>query len=69
MWFGWKRLIPGALLWVAVTAVVNTDGVSQGARLAVFGVLFLIVLGFVLRGDPRLKGAIVPQRRLTRGSA
>jgi NADH-quinone oxidoreductase subunit H len=69
MWFGWKRLIPAALLWVAVSAVVNTDGVSRGVRLGVFAGLFLIVLAFVGRGDPRLKGAVVPQRRLSRGSA
>jgi NADH-quinone oxidoreductase subunit H len=69
MWFGWKRLIPAALLWVAVTAVVNTDAVGQGVRYGVFGGLFLIVLIFVGRGDPRLKGAVVPQRRLSRGSA
>jgi NADH-quinone oxidoreductase subunit H len=69
MWFGWKRLIPAALTWVAVTAVVNTDGVTPVVRLGVFGVLFLIVLVFVGRGDPRLKGAVVPQRRLSRGSA
>jgi NADH-quinone oxidoreductase subunit H len=63
MWLGWKRLIPAALVWILVTAIVNTDGVSRGVRLAVFGVLFLIVLAWVGRGDPRLTQAVTPQRR------
>lgn len=69
MWFGWKRLIPGALIWIAVTAIVNTEGVTRNVRLGVFGLLFLLVLVYVGRGDPRLKGAVVPQRRLHRGAA
>ena len=69
MWLGWKRLIPAALLWIMVTAVVNTAGVSRGVRLAVFGALFLLVLGFVLRGDPRQKTAVSPQRRVSSGAA
>lgn len=68
MWLGWKRLIPAALLWIFVTAVVNTEGVSRNWRLAVFGGLFLIVLVWVGKGDPRLRGAVTPQRRL-RGTA
>jgi hypothetical protein len=64
MWLGWKRLIPAALLWIMVTAVVNTDGVSRGIRLGVFAALFLIVLAWVGRGDPRLTQAVTPQRRL-----
>jgi NADH-quinone oxidoreductase subunit H len=63
MWLGWKRLIPAALVWIMVTAIVNTDGVSRGVRLGVFGVLFLIVLAWVGRGDPRLTRAVTPQRR------
>jgi NADH-quinone oxidoreductase subunit H len=63
MWLGWKRLIPAALVWIMVTAIVNTDGVSRGVRLGVFGVLFLIVLAWVGRGDPRLTQAVTPQRR------
>jgi NADH-quinone oxidoreductase subunit H len=63
MWLGWKRLIPAALVWIMVTAVVNTDGVSRGVRLGVFGVLFLVVLAWVGRGDPRLTQAVTPQRR------
>jgi NADH-quinone oxidoreductase subunit H len=63
MWLGWKRLIPAALVWILVTAIVNTDGVSRGVRLGVFGVLFLMVLAWVGRGDPRLTQAVTPQRR------
>ena len=63
MWLGWKRLIPGALLWIMVTAVVNTEGVSRNARLAVFATLFVVVLIWVGRGDPRLAETVLPQRR------
>ncbi|HZA19622.1 MAG TPA: NADH-quinone oxidoreductase subunit H [Actinomycetota bacterium] len=63
MWLGWKRLIPAALVWIMVTAIVNTDGVTRGVRLGVFGVLFLLVLAWVGRGDPRLSQVITPQRR------
>jgi NADH-quinone oxidoreductase subunit H len=63
MWLGWKRLIPAALVWIMVTAIVNTDGVSRNVRLGVFGVLFLIVLAWVGRGDPRLTQSVTPQRR------
>jgi NADH-quinone oxidoreductase subunit H len=65
MWLGWKRLIPAALVWIMVTAVVNTEGISRGVRLGVFGVLFLIVLAWVGRGDPRLTQAVTPQRQRT----
>ena len=63
MWLGWKRLIPGALVWIMVTAVVNTEGVGRNARLAVFGALFLLVLVWVGRGDPRMLTAVAPQRK------
>jgi NADH-quinone oxidoreductase subunit H len=72
MWLGWKRLIPAALLWIMVTAIVNTEGISRNVRLAVFGVLFLVILAWVGRGDPRLTQAVTPQRksrRLERGPA
>jgi NADH-quinone oxidoreductase subunit H len=62
MWLGWKRLIPVALGWIMVTAVLNTDGVSRGVRLGVFGTLFLFVLFWIGRGDPRLAGIATPQR-------
>ena len=54
MWLGWKRMIPAALIWIMVTAVVNTDGISRNVRLGVFGALFLIALWWIGRGDPRL---------------
>ncbi|MGI8407811.1 MAG: complex I subunit 1/NuoH family protein [Actinomycetota bacterium] len=69
MWLGWKRLIPAALFWIAVTAVVNTEGVSRGVRLGAFGVFYLAIVIWAYLGDPRLKGAVVPQRRLYRGAA
>lgn len=72
MWLGWKRLIPAALIWIMVTATVNTEGVPRPVRLAVFGALFIVVLAMVARGDPRLKAALTPlasQRRTARGSA
>ena len=55
MWLGWKRMIPAALVWIMVTAVVNTEGISRNVRLGVFGVLFLIALWWIGRGDPRLE--------------
>lgn len=63
MWLGWKRLIPASLVWIMVTAVVNTDGVSRNVRLAVFGVLFVVVLLWLGKGDPRLTQAVTPQKR------
>jgi NADH-quinone oxidoreductase subunit H len=70
MWLGWKRLIPAALVWIMVTAVVNTDAeqVTRTWRLAVFGVLFVIVMLWLGRGDPRLKQAVTPQRRVRSGA-
>jgi NADH-quinone oxidoreductase subunit H len=69
MWLGWKRLLPAALGWIVVTAILNTDGISRGVRLAVFIGLFAVVLLWVGRGDPRLKQIVSPQRRLSRGGA
>lgn len=63
MWLGWKRLIPASLVWITVTAVVNTDGVSRNVRLAVFGALFVVVLFWLGKGDPRLTQAVSPQKR------
>jgi NADH-quinone oxidoreductase subunit H len=69
MWLGWKRLIPAAVVWIMVTATVNTEGISRNVRLAVFGALFLLIVLWVGRGDPRLTEVITPERRLSRGSA
>jgi NADH-quinone oxidoreductase subunit H len=69
MWLGWKRLIPGALVWIMVTAVVNTDGVSRNWRLGVFATLGLIIIVWVGRGDPRLTEGVTPRRRPSRGAA
>jgi NADH-quinone oxidoreductase subunit H len=66
MWLGWKRLIPAALLWIVVTATVNTEGVSRNIRLAVFVVLAGLILVWVGRGDPRL--ALVMNRGGASGS-
>lgn len=63
MWLGWKRLIPASLVWIMVTAVVNTDGVSRNVRLVVFGALFVVVLLWLGKGDPRLTQAVTPQKR------
>ena len=62
MWLGWKRLIPAALIWIMVTAVVNTEGISRNVRFAVFGALFLLVLVWMGRGDPRLTSFAKPAR-------
>ena len=69
MWLGWKRLIPAALLWILFTAVVNTTGLSRTVRLGVFVALFLVVGGWLLKGDPRLRQIATPQRRASRGVA
>ena len=62
MWLGWKRLIPAALIWIMVTAIVNTEGISRNVRFAVFGALFLVVLVWMGRGDPRLTSFAQPAR-------
>ena len=69
MWLGWKRLIPVALGWILFTAVVNTDGVSRGVRLGTFAVLFLVVLVWVGKGDPRLKGIVSLRKGVPSGTA
>ncbi|MDQ4143820.1 MAG: NADH-quinone oxidoreductase subunit H [Actinomycetota bacterium] len=63
MWLGWRRLIPAAILWIMVTAIVNTDGVSRNVRLGVFLALFLALIAWAGRGDPRLTGAVAPTKR------
>ena len=69
MWLGWKRLIPAAIGWIMVTAIVNTEGVSRTVRLAVFGALFVLILIWAGRGDPRLTQAVAPARKVQSGSA
>ena len=69
MWLGWKRLIPVALGWIMFTAVVNTDGVSRGVRLGTFAVLFFVVLVWVGKGDPRLKGIVSLRKGAPSGTA
>ena len=69
MWLGWKRLIPAALLWIMITATVNTEGVSRYVRLAVFISLFVGILLWGGRGDPRLMETVAPKRGATRGAA
>ena len=62
MWLGWKRMIPAALVWIMVTAVVNTEGISRNVRLGVFGLLFLGALVWMGKGDPRLALIQTPSR-------
>ena len=69
MWLGWKRLIPAALVWIMVTAAVNTDEVTRGARLAIFGALGLLILIWVGRGDPRLLAATTPEKGVSSGAS
>ena len=68
MWLGWKRLIPAALVWIMVTAAVNTDEVTRGVRLAIFGALGIAILIWVGRGDPRLLQATTPKKGVTSGT-
>jgi NADH-quinone oxidoreductase subunit H len=70
MWLGWKRLIPASLGWILVTAVVNTEGVPRGIRIGMFAVLFVAVMAWIGRGDPRLAESVVPPRKkVARGTA
>lgn len=69
MWLGWKRLIPAALVWIMVTAAVNTDEVTRGARLVIFGALGIAILIWVGRGDPRLVQATTPRKEVSSGTS
>lgn len=69
MWLGWKRLIPAAILWIMVTATVNTDGVSRNVRLLVFIGLAAVILVWAGRGDPRLASSVNPRKKVSNGSA
>ena len=63
MWLGWKRLIPAAIVWIMVTATVNTEGVSRNVRLVVFIGLAAVILFWAGRGDPRLTSAVSPTKK------
>ena len=54
MWLGWKRLIPASLGWIVVTAFVNTEGVPRTWTYGAFAVLFVILMIWIGKGDPRL---------------
>ena len=69
MWLGWRRLIPAAILWIMITAIVNTDEVSRNVKLGVFVVFGLTLIAWAGRGDPRLTEAVAPTRRVSRGTA
>ena len=69
MWLGWKRLIPAAILWIMVTATVNTEGVSRNVRLVVFIALAAVILLWAGRGDPRLTSSVDPRKKVSGGSS
>ena len=70
MWLGWRRLIPFAVVWIMITAVVNTDEVHRYIKLGVFAAFGVALVLWAGRGDPRLTQAVVPtKRRATSGTA
>jgi NADH-quinone oxidoreductase subunit H len=69
MWLGWKRLIPAALGWIVVTAVLNTPGASFAVRLGAIGVMAAVVILWAGRGDPRLREAVTPAKGVSSGTA
>ena len=70
MWLGWKRLIPAALGWIMVTAVLNTPGISRGVQFGVLGVMAVVLMVWVGKGDPRLEGIIsVRKKEVPSGTA
>ena len=69
MWLGWKRLIPAALGWILVTAVLNTPGLSRVVQLGTLGVMAVGIMVWVGKGDPRLKGIVGPRKGVTSGTA
>ena len=72
MWLGWKRLIPAALGWIIVTAFVNTEGVPRSWTYATFAVLFLVLMLWIGRGDPRLADSFrlsKPRKEMSGGAA
>ena len=69
MWLGWRRLIPAAIVWIMITAIVNTDEVPRAVKLGVFLAFALVLLVWGGRGDPRLTEAVAPTRKVSRGAA
>lgn len=69
MWLGWKRLLPAALGWILVTAVLNTEGVPRSARLVVFGLLFVVIMLWAARGDRGAAPSVAREGRVTSGTA
>ena len=69
MWLGWKRLIPAALGWIMVTAVLNTPGIARGVQFVTLGLAAVVLMLWVGRGDPRLKGIVATTKGAARGAA
>lgn len=69
MWLGWRRLIPAAIVWIMITAIVNTDGVARSFKLGVFALFGLAIIYWAGRGDPRLTQAVVPTKKRVSGGA
>ena len=69
MWLGWKRLIPAALAWILVTAVLNTPGISRGVQFGTLAVMAVALMVWVGKGDPRLAGIVSLRKEAPRGAA
>ena len=69
MWLGWKRLIPAALGWILVTAVLNTPGIAREVQFVTLGLAAVVLMLWVGRGDPRLKGIVEVKKGAARGTA
>jgi NADH-quinone oxidoreductase subunit H len=71
MWLGWKRLIPASLGWIVITAFVNTEGIPRTWTYVAFGALFVILMLWIGRGDPRLAESfrVDKGREVSRGAA
>jgi NADH-quinone oxidoreductase subunit H len=69
MWLGWKRLIPAALLWIMVTATVNTAELSSQIRYGIFAAFAIVILLWVGRGDPRLAQVVAARKGASHGTA
>ena len=67
MWLGWKRLIPASLGWIVITAFVNTEGIPRTWTYVAFGALFVVLMLWIGRGDPRLADSFHVDRPRKRG--